>query len=291
MAYWRGIIGAFAAMLFILSPVDAFAADGAAFTIPRTTTHALQMDGTERRFDVYVKLPAGYHRAENADRRYPVIYLNDGPYTFQVASGTTRLPMGAGKMQPVILVGLSFAKGEGGMKSRVLDLTHETDASWKKYETGGGPRYFKFLQQQVIPMIEEAYRADPKQRTLSGQSLGGSFGAWVMLERPGTFSGYILTSPSLWYKNRDIFTFEADYAKSQTDLAATAYFAVGGKETLEAGMGYPMAAQLTEFVSTLEGRKYPNLKIMSEVIPGAIHETTFPQGFIRGMQWMYPARD
>ena len=258
-----------------------------AFEVPRSSMHTLKVDRSNRAYDLYVKVPPGYSNIENSDQKYPVIYLNDGPYTFQVASGATRLPIGAKKIEPVILVGISFAKGESGVSSRVLDFTPVEDASWKKYQTGGASEYFEFLSEQVVPLVEEKYRADPKRRTLSGQSLGGSFGAWVLLERPGVFSSYILTSPSLWFKDRYIFDVEESYAEARNDLAATVYFAVGSEETLAKGQGQPMVSQLEEFTKTLKSRDYPSLNIKSEVIPEAIHETTFPQGFIRGSQWIY----
>ena len=136
-------------------------------------------------------------------------------------------------------------------------------------------------------MIEKKYQADPKRRTLSGQSVGGSFGAWVMLEDPGLFSSYILTSPSLWFKDRDIFNLEKAFAQNNHDLNAKVYFAIGSEETLEKGMYYPMVAELEEFTNLLKKREYPSLDIITEVIPGSIHETTFPQGFIRGALWIY----
>jgi predicted alpha/beta superfamily hydrolase len=274
--------------VFFLAAPMAAAEELKSFSIPSTSIHTLNSEKLGRSYDVFVKTPIGYDDPKNAELVYPVIYLNDGPYTFQVASGVTHLPMGGShKFERAILVGISFAKGEAGMASRVRDLTPLLDEDWKEYQTGGAPAYLSFIADEVIPFVEGSFRADPAKRTLSGQSLGGSFGAWVLLARPGIFSSYILTSPSLWYKDRFIFDLEEAYAASQKDLHAAVYFAVGEMETLANGMRNPMVSQLVEFGEILQSRHYPNLDIKVEVIPGAIHETTFPQGFTRGAHWIY----
>lgn len=267
---------------------NALAESPLTFSIPNTTIHTLHSTFLGRSYDLFIKTPVGYEDAKNANLTYPVIYLNDGPYTFQVASGVTHLPMGGPhKFERAILVGISFAHGEGGMHSRVRDLTPVFDPSWTRYETGGASDYFAFIANEVIPFVETKFRADPKKRTLSGQSLGGSFGAWAMLTHQNIFSSYILTSPSLWFKDRYVFEVEAQYAQRNKDLNAKVYFAIGQRETTADGNRYPMVEQLLEFTEVLQARGYPNLNLMVEVIPGAIHETTFPQGFTRGMHWIY----
>lgn len=258
------------------------------FHIPATQVHSLHSEALGRRYDLYIKTPQGYDDAQNADATYPVIYLNDGPYTFQVASGVTHLPMGRShKFERAILVGISFAQGEHGMASRVRDLTPVVDESWTKYETGGAPGYLEFMKSDVFDFVESRYRADPAKRTLVGQSLGGSFGAWVLLAHTKLFSSYILTSPSLWFRDRYIFDLEREYSAANDDLAAQVYFAVGERETVANGMRNPMVSQLKEFEAALRARAYPSLDLRVEVIPGALHETTFPQGFTRGAHWIF----
>lgn len=257
------------------------------FEIPRSEVHTIHSKILSRSYKLYVKLPFGYTEEKNLKRSYPTVYLNDGPYTFQVASGVTRLPQGAKKFEPTILVGISFAEGDNGQFSRVRDLTLAEDKSWKKYETGGAPAYLSFIESEVIPFIEKTYRSDSKNRTLSGQSLGGSFGAFALVTKPELFKNYLLTSSSLWLNNRLIFELEEQYAKNNTDLKANVYFAVGSLETKESGMNYEMVSLQQEFTAKLRSRAYPNLRVKDEIIEGSIHETTFPIGFTRGAKWLY----
>ncbi len=65
--------------------------------VPRSHVVDLEQTLEDRRYSLFVKLPPGYEEAENQSRIYPVIYLNDGPYTFQVAAGVSHLPMNMGE--------------------------------------------------------------------------------------------------------------------------------------------------------------------------------------------------
>lgn len=259
------------------------------FEIPNSSVYTIKSETLGRTYDIYVKTPSNYSSDAAATKRYPVIYLNDGPYTFQVASGATHLPMNMDKLEQALMVGISFAQGENGMDSRVRDLTPTEDKSWKRYKTGGGPAYLEFIEKEVIPFVENHYRADPARRTLAGQSLGGSFGIWVLLTRPELFESYILTSSSLWFHDRNIFKFEESYANNNKDLKARVYFAVGEHENpdIHGNTRRDMVSDQVEFVKKLRSRNYPGLVMRDEIISEAIHETTFPIGFTRGVRWLF----
>ncbi len=258
------------------------------FMIKDSTELTATLEIQNRTYSIFVKTPPGYNAEENKDRLYPVIYLNDAPHTFLVASGATHLGMGkSGKQEPAILVGIGFAHGESGMDSRVFDLTPWHDKTWTRYKTGNASVYFDFLSKKVVPLIEKNYRVNPSNRTLAGHSLGGSFGAWVLLKHPDFFQNYILTSPSLWFLNKQIFETESLYAEVNADLQANVYFAVGELETKANGMFNEMVIELEEFVSVLEKRNYSNLHIQHEVFAETGHDTAFAQGFVRGVNWIF----
>ena len=170
------------------------------------------------------------------------------------------------------------------MSSRVRDLTPVEDKSWVKYQTGGAKKYLQFLEAEVISLVEENYRTS-STRIFTGQSLGGSFGTWVLFTKPELFSHYILTSPSLWFKDNMILGVENNYAKENKDLVAKVYFAVGELETLKKGMRNDMVQDLNNFTDQLSSRNYESFEMKSEVIDGTTHETTYPIGFIKGLLW------
>ncbi|WP_299588268.1 alpha/beta hydrolase-fold protein [uncultured Microbulbifer sp.] len=240
-----------------------------------------------RKYDIYIKTPSGYSERKNTGKIYPVLYLNDGPYTFKVAAGIAHLK----SMDKSIMVGIAFAHGENGQFSRVRDLTPVLDPRWKRYKTGGAPEYLRFIEDEVIPFVEENYRASSSRRILVGQSLGGSFGAWVLLTKPELFSSYILTSPSLWYKNEIIFDLEEAYSRTHTSLNANVYLATGALETTENDrVRNDMVSGHRKFVARLRSRKLQDFHLEDEIVSGADHYSTFPVGLAKGLRWIYQDR-
>ena len=264
------------------------------FQIEHSFVHPLVSLKLQRSYEIYIKLPPGYDKPENAQHRYPVVYLNDGPYTFQVASGETRVPFNHGTFEEFILVGLSYAQGEDGAISRERDLTPALDLRHKPYATGGARAYLGFLENEVMPLVEKTYRIDTQRRTLAGQSYGGLFGLWVMLNQPELFQNYILTSTSLWYNNRTMFEQETMYARHHTDLKANVYFAIGQMEhpapcgRLKSECSdFDMVADQAAMVKQLHSHNYKNLQLHTKLVSGAYHTTTFPSGLLWALQELF----
>lgn len=265
-----------------------------AYQVERTSVHTVTATKNGRTYDLYVKLPPGYDDSKNAGKRYAVLYLTDGGYTFQVASGITRLAHSQKRLEEFILVGLPTAKGEDGMESRRRDLTPWAVAGLDS-ASGGASVYLDFLVTQAVPLIERTYRVDPARRTLVGQSYGGLFGLWVLFTQPEHFSGYILTSPSIWFNDYALRRLEADYAKQHKDLRAKVYLTAGSFETLKTGSTdkryntkHDMLLDQADMARRLAARKYAGLQVKSETTQGTFHETTFPVGLIQALQWLYP---
>ncbi|AWF82083.1 histidine kinase [Microbulbifer sp. A4B17] len=254
------------------------------FELAGSKIYTVDSEILERKYDLYVKLPKNYSEDNTKNEIYPVIYLNDGPHTFKVASGVTHFE----DMDKAIIVGISFAHGENGQFSRVRDLTPMVDTGWKRYTTGGAKEYLKFIEKEVIPFIEGIFRVDPTRRILSGHSLGGSFGAWVLLTKPQLFSSYILTSPSLWFKDEMIFDLEDKYASHNNSLAVNVYIATGALETTKKGrMRNDMVDGHKRFFARLQSRNYRGLKLNGEIVNGTDHFSTFPVGLAKGLRWIY----
>ncbi len=262
-----------------------------AYEIPRSEVRTISSKKLGRSYDLYIKLPPRYGDERMARRTYPLILLTDGPFTFQVAAGVTHMPMNLGGIDHAIIVGLGYARGEGGMKSRSRDLTPVPLGPEARYEHGGAEKTLSFFETELLPLLEAEYRIDPARRTLVGQSYGGLFGAYALLTRPVLFSGYILTSPSLWFANRAIFDIEEAKADARTEIPAKVYFAIGETEGPATRPGHDMVSQQTMFASTLRRRGIKGLEVRDEIIAGATHQTTFPIGLTRGLMWLHPGPD
>ncbi|MFV3131803.1 alpha/beta hydrolase [Niveispirillum sp. KHB5.9] len=261
-----------------------------AYQMERSTVHTLHAK-MGRTFDLYVRVPPGYTDPKNAGKRYPVLYMTDGGYTFPTAAGISALGHSQKRLAEFIIVGIANATGEPPADARRRDLTPW--ASDSQPGSGGAPAYLDFLVTEAMPVIEKTYRIDPARRTLVGQSYGGLFGLWVLFTEAQHFSSYILTSPSIWFKDYALVKLEGDFAKSNKDLKARLYMTTGQFEAAKPGdarynKNRDMVADQQEMAKRLRSRKYPGLRVMSDVSQGTYHETTFPVGLIQGLQWLYP---
>jgi predicted alpha/beta superfamily hydrolase len=272
------------------APATSASSTTSGFVIENSAVIPIRSKAVARDYEIYVKTPPGYDKPENASRRYPVLYLTDGPYTFQVASGLSRVPFSQDRFHEFVIVGLSWAGGDAPANSRRRDLT-----PWRDPEingvTGGGEAYLTFLKREAMPLVEARYRIDGANRTLAGQSYGGIFGLWVAFREPTLFANYILTSPSIWFDDRQILKAEAAYAANHRDLPAKIYLATGSREHPGpggcAGCDNDMVADQARLAAALKSRNYPGLRIKTTIVDDGFHETTFPIGLMQGMQWLY----
>jgi len=140
---------------------------------------------------IFIQLPNGYEM-EN-EKKYPVAYIIDGEVLLPTASNIHDFYSG-GFMPEMIFVGISNAE------NRTRDLTPSKIAT--KYgmpfsETNGESQNFrKFFQEELIPYVEQKYRAT-NYRTLIGHSYGGLFTIYTLLNSPHLFANYVSIDPSL----------------------------------------------------------------------------------------------
>jgi len=172
--------------------------DEKAFELPRTKTLTFQDSETERSYDIHIQMPHRY----SADKKYPVIYMTDSPYTFPITVGAARYPINFKKMENAMFVGISWENGHKPSLSRQRDYTPTNSSPGFKDPSGQADKHLAFIRDDVIAYIEKTYSTDPARRTYIGNSFGGLFGAYILLTAPETFHNYILGSPSLWWDNK-----------------------------------------------------------------------------------------
>lgn len=273
-------------IVFLFLSLETVANEKPLFQIPRTEIISIQDTNTNRMYELYIKLPNGYSSPKNRNTNYPVVYLTDALNNFQIVSGSTNFPMNNDKIENAILVGISWQKGLAPQTSRVRDYTPSIATNWKR-ETGGADTHLAFLRNDVIKYIEGNFRAAPKKRTYFGYSLGGLFGAYILLSQPETFDNYILGSPSLWFDEKYIFELESETAENRKAIDAKVFISIGEFETPSmSGINNDMLTHAQEFYSRLEDRNYENLSLKLLVVDAANHETALPTAIIRGLYWM-----
>ncbi len=137
--------------------------------------------------DIWVQIPDD---ARSYDR-YPVVYILDGGD--QMAGLATVHHYYWGNYLPkMILVGIS------NRANRDRDLT---PTKVKGMESGGAEKFTAFLEQELIPYIDEKY-ATTSYRTLIGHSHAGLFTLNTLVNHTDLFNNYIAIDPSLYWDNQ-----------------------------------------------------------------------------------------
>jgi predicted alpha/beta superfamily hydrolase len=165
---------------------------------------------------VSVYLPPQY--LESKERRFPVLYLQDGQNLFDGrtsyiagktwnANTTADRLTEAGEIEPVILVGIANT----GLR-RMAEYTPTRDF---KMGGGEGRSYGRLLIEELKPWIDSAYRTLPEAKNtgLGGSSLGGLISLYVGFAHPEVFGKLAVMSPSLWWDHRSILNAIEQQAK------------------------------------------------------------------------------
>ena len=157
---------------------------------------------------VFVYLPPRYDFSP--ERRYPVLYMQDGQNLFDPALAfihgqdwrldeTAQRLIETGAIEPLIIVGVDHAGiGRTGEFAPTVDLRHK--------EGGKADAYGAMLVTELKPWIDAHYRTRPDAAStgLGGSSMGGLLSLFLALTRPDVFGRAAVMSPSLWWDRRHI---------------------------------------------------------------------------------------
>lgn len=268
-----------AAFLLTLPSLKAGTSEPKPFEMPRTQVIPIQETESGRQYELYIKLPEGY--SEKNDIKYPVLYFTDAVWHIEILSAATEY-----LFKDLILVGISWQKylnmeiGQHASRFRDYSIKKSTNSEYqKKYHFGQANHHLKFIRNDVIEYMEGNYRTDTDNRTYFGYSLGGLFGAYVLLVQPDTFKNYILGSPSLKGNVADLFKLEPDESLSRKNLDHNVFLTVG---ELEEDQFEP----IEKFKAILKNRNNRNLILKHVVIEAADHGRAFPATGVRSVTWL-----
>ncbi len=159
--------------------------------------HSTLLDN-DRTLVVY--LPPGYD--ENPDKRYPVLYMQDGQNLFDTAMSfagvewnvdeTAEKLINEGKIEPVIIVGIYNSP----------DRTEEFTPIRKSESdpVARGVYYGWFVAYEVKRFIDKTYRTlpDREHTAIAGSSLGGLIALDAARAHNDVFGECVAMSPALW---------------------------------------------------------------------------------------------
>lgn len=267
-----------------------------------TILHSQRMRAQGFKWDheIRVAVPKGYYARDNAASNYPVLWVTDGSWAFDLAVALvngveqTHLPR-------MIVVGIGVppededryyesrriydffpSRPESRSPGRISELRRD---GWAQYERhladkgtplsyGGAPGFLSFLVDQLRPTLAREYRMMYEQNTLFGYSAGGAFCEYVLLTRPEAFERYICGGG---YTN-EVMDAEEQYAKAHKDLSARVFFGIADDDVLATGFPLPLV---------LKNRAYPSLKTKIVVFSSQDHNGAIPLTMAQGLLFVW----
>lgn len=241
-------------------------------------------------------------------RKSPVIYLLDANSIFMMVTEMVRMLQLSGELPDLYIVGIGYQDEllTAISNRRVQEFTPTSNPNYKKlwenepgFESDGGDAilFMRFLQEELKPFIESTYPVDPNDATLVGDSLGGLFALYTLLQKPKAFEKYVIGSPAIFWDRGVLWEYEKQYADQHRNLNAQVFMAVGGLEdsepyhfpadTRESTKHIRLVDDMKRMATTLEGRDYPDLKLHSHVFEGETHMSVIAPCINRGLRVLF----
>ena len=235
-----------------------------------------------------VLLPAGYSASRNAQRKYPVLYLNDGQNLFDSTTSvfnsmewrvdeTSQSLMATGRIPAIIIVGIDNA----GRHARFKEYFPYVDEHLQPPEPDPqGRRYPEFLVDEVIPFIETSYRAsaNPTDRGIGGSSAGALAAIYAVISRPGVFGRLLVESPSIYVDDARILK----EASPVTQWPERIFLGAGTNESSQPNCD-PRSTAASELVADI--RRFESILHMASVASQRIRVTVTPCGEHNEAAW------
>jgi predicted alpha/beta superfamily hydrolase len=233
---------------------------------------------------IWVRTPRGYESRKDS---LPVLYLTDGDGHINEIGNSIDFLVDNGRMPPLIVVGIANTD-----RTRDLTPTHseEKDSSGKETlpTSGGGDRFFDFIQTELMPEIDEHYRTAP-YRIFAGHSLGGLMAIHILTSRPEMFQAYLAVSPSLWWEKQHTLHQAQAFFATRDELRETLFFSLGNE-------GSDMQAGFEELKKALTAKAPKDFHWASERFPDENHGSTVLRAHYAGLRsifadWEMPRDD
>jgi len=237
-----------------------------------------------------VWLPSGYDDSQNAERYYPVLYLNDGQNLFESATSYTGVEwqvdetaerlIGQDAVPPMIIVGIDNAT-----KDRIREYMPHPSMHPMMLRVQG--RYYPdFLMKEVMPFVERNYRVatGPQNTGLGGSSLGALIALYTAMVRPAAIGRLLLESPSLWASHRQAIK----ESRSVRVWPERIFLAVGTEEAENAERSRTVVDDVRELAAIIRRAVLSEKRLRLVIKDGAGHsEAAWADRFPEALRFLF----
>lgn len=237
---------------------------------------------TDTTYDIKVYIPKQQVPADG----FPIYYVLDGLSYFNFVQDGIRLQqlnVAKTNVSSAIVVGICHKEEEMRPK-RFIDFTAPaknlivSDHAKGKLPDGygGAEKFYQFINQELMPIIETQYPVNRKHQTLFGHSLGGYFTLWCLFTHPKKFLNYIAISPSIWWNGQELLNIAEHFiANGANERKNRIFIAVGEREGFMVNDATSMASLLADYGLITE----------SYVAPDENHASVVPTVLSRALRF------
>jgi predicted alpha/beta superfamily hydrolase len=237
-----------------------------------------QLGGRSRRIWLYV--PPDYATSQ---RRYPVLYLQDGQNIFDEATAyagewavdKTLNQLAANGQDPT---GCLVVAIDNGGERRLDEYSPWVNERLKK--GGEGSQYVEFLVRTLKPYIDQHYRTRPDaaHTAIVGSSMGGLIALYAGVKYPQVFGRVGVFSPAFWFAKDSVLAFVRRRPVPATNRF---YFVAGPAE------GPSMVPQMADVRDALLARGLPASQVAFKTPADGQHAEWFwRREFGPAYQWL-----
>jgi predicted alpha/beta superfamily hydrolase len=174
---------------------------------------------------IWVRMPAA---AQGKKESYAVLYMTDAGTNVNEIGSTIDFLADNNFMPPLIVVGIANTDRNRDLTQSHAGVKHSDGTVDPIPTSGGADKFLDFIQTELVPEIEKRYATHP-YRIFAGHSLGGLFGVYALVSRPGLFNACIATSPSLWWDDFRVLHQAQEFLATQKEFKKVLFFALGNE--------------------------------------------------------------
>lgn len=223
-------------------------------------------DYTNTTYSINILYPQAYDPLNN----YHTIYMLDGDDYFKEATDI----VAESSREDIILIGVGYTD----KNRRGIDYSYPEDRDFPG-ASGGAKEFINFINNELIPHVENELEIESTDRTLFGHSLGGYLALYILFQQdqPNPFDNIIAASSNFMWYNGYLFHLEQHYFDTHDSLNKNLYITVGDLEGASINLFH------NAFEKKISGRSYTGLILHHERLKNISHRNSPMITFKKGL--------
>ena len=227
-------------------------------------------------FEIYISVPSTFDTSNTSS----VVYYFDA----NLKSGKHLRDLLAadnyhGRLNKTIFVGIGHIGDYHVLRRRdfILPTINGKDTAGRDVYYGQTKKFYSFVKNELIPMINLRFRTNADSNSVIGHSLGGLFVFYCLFQADNLFAKYFALSPALWIDNYSIYKFNK--IDSGFGRKKYLYFAAGSDEILNRILNGTNEAK-----KFLDQKNYKNFIYDYDIWNGETHNSEVPLSLKKVLQ-------